>query len=54
MVTCPSFQSVNIKRNGHIHNGKQKRYCKDCDRQFVQNPIHKVVSERDKALINKL
>jgi hypothetical protein len=54
MLTRPSCQSANIKRNGRIHNGKQKRYCKDCGRQFVQNLIHKVVSQRDKALINKL
>jgi transposase-like protein len=54
MLTRPSFQSANSKRNGRIHNGKQKRYCKDCGRQFAQAPIGKVVSQRDKALINKL
>jgi hypothetical protein len=42
ILTRPSFQSANSKRNGRIHNGKQKRYCKDskdCGRQFVRNPI---------------
>ncbi len=54
MITCPSCQSENIKLNGHIHNGKQNHLCKDCGCQFVLNPSNKVVSEKDKALINKL
>lgn len=54
MITCPSCQSENIKKNGHIHNGKQNHYCKDCHRQFVLNPENKVVMARDKALIDKL
>jgi hypothetical protein len=54
MITCPTCQSENIKLNGHIHNGKQNHYCKDCTRQFVLQPDNKVVSARDKALIDKL
>jgi hypothetical protein len=54
MITCPSCQSENIKRNGHVHNGKQNHRCKDCGRQFVLNPSNKLISEKDKALINKL
>jgi hypothetical protein len=54
MITCPSCQSENIKLNGHIHNGKQNHQCKDCGRQFVLNPANKVVTARDKALIDKL
>jgi hypothetical protein len=54
MITCPNCQSQNIKRNGHIHNGKQNHYCKDCHRQFVENPTKKVISERDKKLIDRL
>jgi hypothetical protein len=54
MITCPTCRSENIKLNGHIHNGKQNHYCKDCHRQFVLNPENKVVTARDKAMIDKL
>ncbi|TAE93781.1 MAG: IS1 family transposase [Oscillatoriales cyanobacterium] len=54
MITCPTCQSENVKLNGHIHNGKQNHQCKDCGRQFVLNPENKVVTARDKALIDKL
>lgn len=54
MITCPSCQSENIKLNGHIHNGKQNHLCKHCGGQFVLNPSNKLVSEKDKNLINKL
>lgn len=54
MLTCPSCQSENIKLNGHIHNGKQNHYCKDCSRQFVLNPEKREVTDKEKALINKL
>lgn len=54
MITCPSCKSKNVKRNGHIHNGKQNHLCKDCGRQFVLNPTHKLISEKERALIDKL
>lgn len=54
MITCPTCQSENVKLNGHIHNGKQNHLCKDCGRQFVQNPTQKLISEKDKALIDRL
>ena len=43
---CPSCQSTLIKKNGHIHNGKQNFRCITCSRQFVLEPIHKIVDER--------
>jgi hypothetical protein len=54
MLSCPSCQSIRIKLNGHIHNGKQNHCCLDCSRQFVLNPSKKVIEKRDKDLINKL
>jgi 5'-deoxynucleotidase YfbR-like HD superfamily hydrolase len=30
-------------KNGSIHNGKPKRQCKECGRQFVINPTNKTV-----------
>ena len=54
MITCPTCQSTNYKLNGHIHNHKQNHQCKNCGRQFILNPEKKVISSRDKSLIDKL
>jgi len=53
-IACPNCSSVNIKLNGHIHNGKQNRLCKDCGRQFVVDREKRLISDSDKALIDKL
>ena len=50
---CPKCRSTNIIKNGFIHNGKQKYQCKDCSRQFVENPTN-VISDETKKLIDKL
>jgi len=46
---CPQ-----IIKNGSIHNGKQKYMCRECSRQFVENPANVPVSEEKKELINRL
>lgn len=53
-MSCPSCSSNAIKRNGHIHNGKQNHRCKDCGRQFVLENSQKLVSAAQKETINKL
>ncbi len=53
-IQCPTCSSTNIKLNGHIHNGKQNRLCKDCGRQFVLEREKRLISDPDKALVNKL
>ncbi|TDB63624.1 IS1 family transposase [Arundinibacter roseus] len=50
MEICPRCGSGQIKKNGHIHNQKQNFYCKECGRNFVENPEQKLVSARDKEL----
>ena len=50
---CPSCSSNLIKKNGHIHNGKQKYQCLACKKQFVLDPIHKVIDEKTKSLVRK-
>lgn len=50
---CPSCTSALVKKNGHIHNGKQKYQCLACKRQFVLDPMQKVVEEKTKGLIRK-
>jgi transposase-like protein len=53
-MECPKCGSTNIVKNGSIHNGKKKYACKDCNRQFVNNPKNKVISQETKELIDKL
>ena len=52
--SCPLCASNRIIKNGCIHNGKQNHKCKNCGRQFVEDPQNKVVSQETKELINKL
>jgi IS1 family transposase/transposase-like protein len=51
---CPRCGSHHTIKNGSTHNGKPKRQCKDCGRQFVINPTNRTVSAETKQLINKL
>jgi insertion element IS1 protein InsB len=54
IICCPVCESTKIKKNGHIHNGKQNHYCKKCGRQFVENPKQKLISTEKKEQIRKL
>jgi len=53
-MQCPRCQSTRIVKNGHIHSGKPKWMCKDCRRQFVENPQQRRISAETKTLIDKL
>ena len=53
-MLCPSCGSEMTIKNGTIHNGKQKYECKQCARQFVDNPQNKIISQDTKDLIDKL
>ena len=53
-MRCPSCNSEKVVKNGSIHNGKKKHKCKDCGRQFVENPVNKPISKEKKELIDKL
>lgn len=54
MPSCPKCQSKKIVKNGHIHNGKQRFRCKDCSRQFVENPVFRIIDDETKTKIDKL
>jgi len=54
MPNCPRCGSEQVIRNGHIQNGKPKFACKDCGRQFIENPEFKPISVQTKALVDKL
>ena len=51
--TCPSCNSSTIKKNGHIHNGKQNHRCLSCGRQFVLDPQNKIIDEKTRGLIRQ-
>jgi insertion element IS1 protein InsB len=53
-MKCPTCNSGNIKKNGSIHNKKQKFQCKDCGRQFIENPTKKYIAQKQWELVDKL
>ena len=53
-LVCPSCGSLEVVKNGRIHNGKQNHKCRSCNRQFVENPQQKRIEQSTKDLINKL
>jgi insertion element IS1 protein InsB len=53
-MKCPKCGSEHIVKNGSIHNKKQKFKCKDCGRQFVENPSVPRIDDKTIALIEKL
>ncbi len=53
-MECPACNSQTVIRNGSIHNGKPKFLCKDCGRQFVENPQNKTIPGETWGLVDKL
>ncbi len=53
-MNCPECNSGNIRKNGHIHTGKQNHRCRDCGRQFAEDIEKKTVSGFEKNIIEKL
>jgi insertion element IS1 protein InsB len=51
---CPQCGSTWYKRNGHIHTGKQNHRCKLCGRAFVLTPENFVITEEQRALVERL
>jgi transposase-like protein len=54
MINCPDCQSNNLKKNGRIHNRKQRYLCKDCGRQFTPEGTKKTIREESKEMIDRL
>src|SRR4029079_13804056 len=50
----PQCGSRWYKKNGHIHTGKQNHRCKLCGRAFVLTPEHHLITEEQRALIERL
>ena len=45
--SCPDCGSKKLKKNGHIHTGKQNHQCRACGRQFVAEFEQRIVSDDD-------
>lgn len=52
--SCPACHSKEVKRNGHIHNGKQNYSCKSCGRQFVRDSTKRYISEEEREMVDRL
>ncbi|WP_417914545.1 transposase-like zinc-binding domain-containing protein [Candidatus Electronema sp. JM] len=53
-VQCPECGSLNIVRNGSIANGKKKFSCKECSRQFVENPERRKITDAEWRIVDRL
>ncbi len=51
---CPACGSGHLIKNGSAHHGKPKHQCKNCGRQFVDNPTKTTVCSEIKQLIDRL
>jgi transposase-like protein len=54
MPACPLCTSAQTVKNGRIHNGKQRFKCRDCGRQFIEQPTKKVIDLATRELIDRL
>jgi transposase-like protein len=52
-MNCPSCGSQVIVKNGWRENDKQNHKCLSCNRQFVEVPENKIISEKDRERIRK-
>ena len=54
MLKCPKCKSDFIKKNGIISTKKQRYCCKNCGKQFVEDPKNKLIPKETWELVNKL
>ena len=52
-IICPVFESEKLVKNGFSPSKKQNRLCKDCGRQFLENPNDHFITEYEKSLARK-
>src|SRR5919205_459656 len=51
---CPGCGSIQFKKNGHIHSGKQNHRCKACGRQFVASAEDRIIADEQRTLVEHL
>ena len=53
-MTCPTCGSHDISKNGTTRRGKQNYKCRDCNRQFVEDPQWKPKDKNEQSLVDLL
>ena len=53
-LTCPTCGSHDISKNGLTRRGKQNHKCRDCNRQFVEDPQWKPKDKDTQSLVDLL
>ncbi|MEP0873863.1 IS1 family transposase [Trichocoleus desertorum AS-A10] len=53
-LLCPNWGSDDIMKNGTTRRGKQNYQCRDCGRQFVEDPQWQPIDPERKAMIDCL
>ena len=53
-LLCPTCGSNDIMKNGATRRGKQNHKCRECGRQFVENPQWQPVDPDRKATLERL
>jgi transposase-like protein len=48
-MDCPDWKSMSIVKNGNSPAWKQKYKGMKCQKQFVENPMSRVISNEKKA-----
>jgi insertion element IS1 protein InsB len=54
LPACRNCQSSDVVKNGRTRHDKQNYKCRDCGRQFVENPQWRMISEETKGIIDRL
>ena len=54
LLHCPTCASNDINKNGTTRHGNQNYKCRDCGRQFVENPKWRRIGEDTKSLIGRM
>ena len=53
-MNCVKCGSHRVIKNGHTYLNKQRFRCKECGRQWVENPSNRVISEELRKIIDNL
>jgi len=53
-LSCPTCSSDDIMKNGRTRRGKQNHKCRECGRQFVEDPQWKPKDKDTIALVKLL
>ncbi|XHX81185.1 MAG: IS1 family transposase [Stenomitos frigidus ULC029] len=54
LLQCPNCGSNDINKNGTTRHGKQNYKCRDCERQFVEDPKWQRISDDTQATVKRM